>query len=414
MSSSPYQIVNRWSTPSAPGVGIDRLFQQSDQHYYMHKCEHCGYYNQMSYDPYTPEASVENRGNVLCVNPKGIDIIAKTVVDGSFQYVCQKCGKPLDRWYNGVWVPKFPERAKNNQGTRGYLISQMSAVWISIDELKRKELSSMSKQSFYNYSLGYAFADTKMTINLQDIEKSMADDMPGIPKNRENYSFVSVGIDWGNVHSVVIHGVRPNGRIDMIKNFQVTKANPLNPDAIDTDIQALRLQLAPYDPDIIVADIGDSGDKVAKLIQIYGKDKVFGCKYPSSPKSTGNVVPTWSTTGNLVKADKLMQNKRYITKLKDGEIKFPHVMTDTIRMFADHWSNVIIRDEEDENSPDGFIQKISRKSDDHYAQSAVYSMLGYEYLMNIWNNNGADREFDSDWLNMNLTPTKPDIFAQFG
>ncbi|MEI2421090.1 hypothetical protein V6O07_12525, partial [Arthrospira platensis SPKY2] len=33
MSSSPYQIVTRWSTPSAPDVGIHRLFTQSDQFY---------------------------------------------------------------------------------------------------------------------------------------------------------------------------------------------------------------------------------------------------------------------------------------------------------------------------------------------------------------------------------------------
>ncbi|AZU99917.1 putative terminase large subunit [Enterococcus phage vB_EfaH_EF1TV] len=154
MSSSPYKIVNRWSTPSAPDMGIHGLFKGSDQHWYLHKCEKCNYYNEMSYDAYTPEAPVESRGNILCVNPKGVDVVAKTVVDGSFQFVCQKCGEPLDRWYNGVWVPKYPDRTKNGLGTRGYMISQMNAVWVTADQLKTKELQSLSKQAFYNYTLG--------------------------------------------------------------------------------------------------------------------------------------------------------------------------------------------------------------------------------------------------------------------
>lgn len=102
MSSSPFKIVNRFSTPSVTGTGIHRLYEQSDQYHYVHKCEHCGHYNKLSYKDYQAESPVEKRGNILCVNPKGIDPLAKTVVDGSFQFVCQKCGKPLDRWYNGV------------------------------------------------------------------------------------------------------------------------------------------------------------------------------------------------------------------------------------------------------------------------------------------------------------------------
>ena len=102
MSSSPFKIINRWSTPSTPHMGIHRVFEQSDQFVYMHKCPKCNHYNEMSYEDYNPEAPIEKRGNIYCVNPKGVDVLAKTVVDGSFQFVCQKCGEPLDRWYNGV------------------------------------------------------------------------------------------------------------------------------------------------------------------------------------------------------------------------------------------------------------------------------------------------------------------------
>ena len=135
-------------------MGIHRLFEESDQYVYLHKCDKCNYYNEMSFESYDTESSVENRGNILCTNPNGVDILAKTVVDGSFMFVCKNCGAPLDRWYNGYWVPKFPDRTKNGDGTRGYMISQLNAVWVSCDDLKRKELASKSKQAFYNYTLG--------------------------------------------------------------------------------------------------------------------------------------------------------------------------------------------------------------------------------------------------------------------
>lgn len=412
MSSSPYKIVTRWSTPSAPDIGIHRLYEQSDQFCYLHKCERCNHYNEMSYDEYTPEAAIEQRGNLLCVNAKGVDVIAKTVVDGSFQFVCQKCGEPLDRWYNGEWVAKYPDRTKGGDGTRGYMISQMNAVWVTADELKRKELKSLSKQAFYNYTLGYPYADAKLTVTSKDVYTHRRADLPEPPANRDNYKFISVGIDWGNRHWVSIHGVRTDGKVDLIKLFSVGKSNPLRPEEIDVDIQAIRLGLFPYQPDIIVADIGDSGDKVAKLIQIFGKEKVYGCVYPSTPKSTGNLVPVWSENGNKVTVDKLMQNKRYITKMKEGEIGFYQNVDMELQLFIEHWGNVVIRDEEDESTATGFRQVIGRKGDDHFSQASVYSMLGYEYLLKIFTGTD-DYGLNTDWMTTQLQPTQPDIYVQF-
>lgn len=412
MSSSPFHITNRWSTPSAPDIGIDRLYQQSDQHIYLHKCEHCGFYNEMSFDDYLPESSVENRGNILCVNPKGVDPIAKTVVDGSFQFVCQKCGNPLDRWYNGYWVAKFPERTQDGGGTRGYKISQMNAVWISADNLKRKELEAISKQSFWNYALGQPYLDLKLAVTQSDIEKHVREDLPEQQFDRGDYAFISVGIDFGNRHSLVIHGVRKNGLVDYLTGFTVGKSNPLDPESTDSDIQAIRVKLAPYDPDIIVADVGDSGDKIAKLIQIYGKDKVYGCVYPSVPRSTGNILSTWNEQGNKVSADKLTQNKRYISMIKDGDIGYYRKPDESLHAYVEHWKNVIIRDVEDDKSPSGFRQEITRKGPDHFAQASVYSMLGWERLLNVFNGND-EYGLNFDWMDSQMTPTQPDIFSQF-
>jgi len=59
----------------------------------MHKCDSCGYRQQLDYEK-----------NIECLDEDGVDVLAKTVKEGTFRFICQKCGKPLDRWYNGEWV----------------------------------------------------------------------------------------------------------------------------------------------------------------------------------------------------------------------------------------------------------------------------------------------------------------------
>lgn len=100
MSSSKFGWRRRWSTPTTPDYGIHDLYTHSDMKHYLHRCEHCGYWNQMKYSDYI-EGDLENSGNMRLMNKDGVDLLTRTVQDGSYQLVCQRCGKPLDRWYNG-------------------------------------------------------------------------------------------------------------------------------------------------------------------------------------------------------------------------------------------------------------------------------------------------------------------------
>lgn len=293
------------------------------------------------------------------------------------------------------------------------MISQLNAVWFTADALKRKELNSLSKQAFYNYTLGYPFEDTKLSVKDGDVLDHTSEHLNPI-KERGDYRFISVGIDWGNRHWVTVQGMKTNGQIDLIRLFSVGKSGATNAEEIGADLETIKMEIAPYVPDIIVADIGDSGDKVAKLIQYYGAEKVFGCKYNSSPRSTGQLIPTWSENTNIVTVDKLMQNKRYIGMLKQGEIHHYKNQADRdLQLYITHWKNVVIRDEEDEKTSE-FYQVIGRRGDDHYAQASVYAMLGVEKLKQVFFSNSGN-QFNSEFIDMqyNPSPTKTDIFSKF-
>lgn len=360
MASSKYGISNRWSTPTIGDLGISRLYDQSDQLHYLHKCTCCNHWNLMSYRDYDA-SNLENSGNKLLLNPDGVDRLAKTVVEGSYQYVCQKCGKPLDR-FNGLaeWVPKYPTRTQGGRGIRGYLISQLNAAWISLDDIVTKELNSESKASFYNYVLGESYDDEQLTVNQEDLLNHLYE---GQTFNRDAYRFITTGIDWGNNHSLVVLGVKSNGEIDLLDIATVEKPGPTDIGGAGSDMLKIRQYLDKYDPDLIVADIGDSGDKIIQLMRIYGKERVWGCRYKSSPRSSGNIIPSWSESNNTVTVDKLMQNKRFIGMMKNDRVFFPKNNKRLLEEYYYQWTNVKIRTEEDEKTGE-FYEVITRSGDD--------------------------------------------------
>lgn len=396
MTSSAFHVLRRWSTPTVPDYGIHALYNQSDQLVYMHKCERCGHRQQMDYEL-----------NLECLDEEGVDVVAKTVKDGTFRFICQHCKKPLDRWYNGEWVAKYPDRTLNNQGTRGYLITQMNFVGISADQLKRKELEAKSKQHFYNYVLGFPFQDVALAVQDDDIYSHMRPDLPDPLTARKNYRFISVGIDWGNHHWVTIRGMRDNGMMDMIRIFNVERARGVA--NIEADLERIITELIPYNPDIICADIGDSGNYVYKLQEHFGMGKVYGVKVNSNPRSNGQIQPQWAETKGMVTVDKLTQNKRHISDMKMHRLGFYNQKDKDLQLYAFHWRNVVIRDEEDEVTGE-IYQIITNRGDDHYAQSSVYAMVGMEHILEPFITNSVENAFNYTTVDHHPMPT--DIFTR--
>lgn len=137
-SDNKYALIRRWSTPSAPDWGIDKKYQESDQHRWLIKCEHCGYEQEMSFDK-----------NLVVVDESLIDRTSNVVQPNATKYVCQKCGGDLEasRWYNGRWATRYP----NSGRSVGYYVSQLNAVWLSSDQIYANFLKSNSRAIFYKH-----------------------------------------------------------------------------------------------------------------------------------------------------------------------------------------------------------------------------------------------------------------------
>ena len=409
LKGSDLQYMMRFSTPSAPDIGTDRLFNMGDQWYYTFPCDKCGYYNNINFKDYEPNKSPESNGNVQLINPDGIDTIARVVKPGTYRYVCAKCGAPLSRT-NGVWICKYPSRTINENGIRSYYVSQLSASWITLDSLKTSELQARSKQDFYNYDLGKPYMDKSSSVIPEDIYNNATRESPAT--NRENYSLIVAGIDWGQVqHCVTIMGMRENGNIEVINNFYVKTVGATDASNMGTDIDSIEMKLDAYSPNMIICDIGDSGQYINMLMQHFGRQVVYGCQNNSSPTtglsvSTGNMLaPKWNENDHIVKVDKLLENKRHISLIKSGKIGFYQQRNDNLKMLARHWSNIVIKRVETNGGQER--ETITRKGSsmdlgDHYAQAEILANIGIEHLReSVYGSNA----FDYTFLNNQEEPT---------
>jgi ssDNA-binding Zn-finger/Zn-ribbon topoisomerase 1 len=132
----------RWyfSHPSAPDVGVDMIWKQSDQKHWFVKCP-CGQKQYLSW-------SMDNPSEM------SVDIERKI-------YVCKECQQELSDEVRrkGQWVKKY-----NDREISGYWISQLMCPWIPASKVI-KDFQEKDPTYFYNYVLGLPFGgdDSKLT-----------------------------------------------------------------------------------------------------------------------------------------------------------------------------------------------------------------------------------------------------------
>lgn len=121
------------STPTYPGIGIDKLWQDSDQREWFVRCGGCGKRQHITIDHVVTAWDDLER-----------PVAWHGQADGLAWAACEKCGKKLHRTGRGEWVPRFPARP-----VRGYhptkfaspvaSLLQIVSNLITTDETKRRE-----------------------------------------------------------------------------------------------------------------------------------------------------------------------------------------------------------------------------------------------------------------------------------
>lgn len=196
-------------TPKTNDNAIQKIWEQSSQHYWGIKCQACNTWNL--------PIQLENLGpNFLC---------------------CKKCSREI-KAVNGEYIAKFPARE-----FVGFHISQAMVAgvegthvpWSRLYEKVDSPLYGVSK--LYNECLGFSYDNGSKLLTETDIYSCCDGSTPGFSLERKaewGIRIVCAGVDWGvlggNTHTVVTIGGMTNAgklRILFSKKFPIDQ-NPVD------------------------------------------------------------------------------------------------------------------------------------------------------------------------------------------
>jgi phage terminase large subunit GpA-like protein len=130
MAHSEFKEILKLSNPTLPDYGIDKAFQETDQCYWLLKCEKCGEHTCLE-DTF-PDSLITVRGRVI--------------------RACQRCKGELNPSI-GQWVAKRPSITDK----RGYHYSQLFSHFVDPADILHQFRTTNNLTDFYNLKIGVAY-----------------------------------------------------------------------------------------------------------------------------------------------------------------------------------------------------------------------------------------------------------------
>jgi len=173
MGHSDFRLVLQLSNPTLPDYGIDKAFQETDQRYWLLKCEKCGEYTCLE-DTF-PDCLITVKGRVI--------------------RACRKCHSELNPSI-GEWVAKSPRITEK----RGYHYSQLFSHFIRPADIIHQFRTTRNLADFYNLKIGNPYVEATNRLSIQDVLSLCGN--KGISSEDREPCFM--GVDQGSDIHVVI------------------------------------------------------------------------------------------------------------------------------------------------------------------------------------------------------------------
>jgi hypothetical protein len=170
LSHSTVKEMVEFSTPTVPDYGIDKAYNESTQHVWMIRCEHCN--EDTCLEMEFPECIRNNKR------------------------VCVYCGREIFS-RNGQWVALYPDRS-----VEGYWLSQLNSAFVEPEEILKlfNNPPQGNLQEIYNSKLGMAYVSIEDRLSQQRVYACCTDDAMSVGSKVP----CSMGVDVGKVLHVVI------------------------------------------------------------------------------------------------------------------------------------------------------------------------------------------------------------------
>ena len=311
----------RWyfSNPSAPGVGVDKYWEQSDQKYWFVECEYCGH------DWYL---TMEN------------------IMGTPAYFGCTKCKKELNR-REGRWVQRWADKKVS-----GYQISLLMCPWVSAQAvLDRKK--SYTDEQFCNFVLGVPYVGKGNVLSQPLLFQNLTQRVN--PQDCRPIIGVDTGVDIrytiGNKYGLFYFGECK-------------------------DYSELEKLLNRWSDAIMVIDQGGDIIGPRKLREKY-PNRVFLCFYRQDKKN--DELISWDDDKGTVQADRNKCIQLVVDEFTEKRI--PIYGTDSEWWdYWIHWSHVYRVEDYNENT--GMTKFTWMRSDrDDWVQATVYWRIGMSRFM---------------------------------
>lgn len=222
LQNSNFKIQKTFSTPTFTEFGVDALFTDSDQHYFMIRCDSC---NHWQFPLFTPEfIEIPNLpgdiNDLLEIDTTMIDNYSLGI-DESY-VCCRKCRSPLDlgREENRAWVPAHPART----GLRGFKINPFSTSTRPVKDVIQSLLNYKRSgfiRGFKNTVLGEAEDSSTARMSVTDIKVCISQGSGSVSPTSRKDTPAWVGIDIGHTCHLVLSLAVGLDRQEVVKMLAV-------------------------------------------------------------------------------------------------------------------------------------------------------------------------------------------------
>lgn len=301
MSHSEFKEILKLSNPTLPDYGIDKAFQETDQRYWLLKCEKCNEYTCL-------EDTFPNCLKTI----KGVVIRA-----------CLKCYAELNPSI-GQWVAKRPSITDK----RGYHYSQLFSHYVEPGDILHQFRTTNNLTDFYNLKIGNAYVEVTNRLSIQEILNLCSN--YGIASQDKGPCYM--GVDQGKELHVVI------GKKDYERGGQIVHIG------IYKDWEELDRLMRNFNVSRCVSDALPETRNARAFAERF-KGKVFLNYYNKHQKGSY----AWNERELIVSCNRTESLDASHKEIMDGAVILPR-KCEEVQTFAEHLHNVAKRLEEDEET----------------------------------------------------------------
>lgn len=321
LQHSKYGYQWLFSNPSVPDVGVDKLWNRSDQKHWFVPCPKC------KHQQFLTMANIFEREN----DPK------------EYYFGCVKCKTELNR-RKGKWVKRWNEV----KDVSGYWISLLMCTWVTANQVKLLERTK-SPEYFDNFVLGVPHVGSGNTVTKDVIMRNLTDEI-----NKQEGRLV-IGVDPGIDIRYVVGNKRGLFYYGSCKDY--------------TELDNL---MRRWDKAIMVMDQGGDIIGSRKLRDKY-RNRVFLAAYRTDRKD--EEMFRFDDDKGTVQIDRNNTIQLLIDELKDRRIPLQGTETDWYDYWI-HWSHIYRAVEEDSFGRPRY--KWQRSDRDDWVHATVYWRAGMD------------------------------------